>query len=205
MFEAACRASFLQTSRADVKFTGKPPLAVSLQKLPSGQHTHSSAPNLYARLPNGKVALHTRLQHGKRARSSAPAQHCAHASQLVSTLAHARPLSTARTPAKRSARTLKRTRSAPATRPARALKRTRSALYARLPKGQHTRSLAPAQHCTHTCQMVRKPAQVHLLSTVRLPNGKHTCSSAPAQQCMHACQMVSTTAQHGIARGHVGF
>ena len=94
------------------------------------------------------------------------------------------------------------------------LKRTRSALYPCLPNGKHTRSSAPAQHCTHACQMVSTPVQVHPLSTVSmaakweahplkrtrsalypcLPNGKHTRSSAPAQHCIHGCQMGSTPA-----------
>ena len=39
----------------------------------------------------------------------------------------------------------------------------------RLPIGKHTRSSAPAQHCTHPCQMVSTPAQVRPLSTVSMP------------------------------------
>ena len=69
--------------------------------------------------------------------------------------------------------------------------------------GKHTRSRAPAQHCTHASQMVSTPAQVHPLSTVSLPgNSRHTSSRAPSQHCIHpaqhcinASQMVSTPGQ----------
>ena len=39
----------------------------------------------------------------------------------------------------------------------------RSALHTRMPNGKNTRWGASAQHCTHACQIVRTPAEVHPL------------------------------------------
>ena len=57
-------------------------------------------------------ALHTCLAHGKRTRSGAPAQHCAHAWHMARAPAQVHPLSTAHMSGTWSAHPLKRTRSA---------------------------------------------------------------------------------------------
>ena len=95
------------------------------------------------------------LPNAKHTRSSAPAEHCIHACQMVGAPVQVHPLSTVKF------------FSHP-------FKCTRSALYPCLPNGKHTRSSAPAQHCIHACQMVSAPVQVHPLSTVSMP-----ASSAP--------------------------
>ena len=137
---------------------------------------------------------------GKNTRSSALAQHCIHANQMVRTPVQVHSLSTVSMPAKWSEHPCKC---------------TRSALYPCQPNGKNTRSSALAQHCIHASQMVRTPVQVHSLSTVsmpakwyehpfkctrsalypRQPNGKNTRSSALAQHCIHASQMVRTPVQ----------
>ena len=81
-------------------------------------------------------------------RSIAPAQHCTHACHIV---AHVRPLSTVRTPAKLLARPLTRTLRMPAKLKARPLTCTRTKQF------------------MHTCQIVSIPALVRPLSAVRMP------------------------------------
>ena len=89
---------------------------------------------------------------GERTRSSAPAQNCIQAHQLVSAPAQVHPLRTVSKPTNG-----KRTcSSAPAqdTSP---------------PTGKPTRSSAPAKNCIQAHQLVSTPAQVHLLRTVSKP------------------------------------
>ena len=87
---------------------------------------------------------------GKNTRTSAPAQHCIHARQMVRTPARA-PRS-ALCPCQANGKNA----------------RPRSALYPCQANGTNTRLSALAQHCIHARQMVRTPARAHL---ILCPNG----------------------------------
>ena len=156
MLLVARRASFLQTSRARVEnHPAKPPLAVVAKA------ARCTRAELYPSPPTGK---HTR--------SSAPAQNCFQAHQLVSTPVQVHPLRTVSTVSK------------PTNWQAHPFNRSRSELYPSPPTGKHTRSIAPAQNCIQAHQLVSTPAQVHPLRTVSKPT--HTRSSAPAQNRIQA-------------------
>ena len=142
----------------------RPPSTVSKHvKLPNGKHTRSSATSqhcVHARRCTRSV-LYPRMPNGY-STPGPPAQHCIHARQMVSIRC---------------------------TRPALYQKkhtRTRSALYPRMPDCKHTRSSAPAQHCSYApalyaYQTESTPAQLRPLGTVpRMPDGTHTRSRAPA-------------------------
>ena len=116
-----------------------------------------------------RSALYPCLPNGKHTRSSAPAQHCIHACQMVSTPVQVHAFQMVSTPAQAH-------QLMPAKCP---LKCTRSALYPCLPNGKHTAEV----HALSIVAMAGAPAQAHPLR-----------SSAPAQHCIHACQMVSTPA-----------
>ena len=101
-----------------------------------------------------RSALFPCQPNGKNTRSSALAQHCIHANQMVRTPVQAHSLSTVSMPAKWSEHPCKC---------------THSPLYPCQPNGKNTRASALAQHCIHASQMVRTPVQAHSLSTVSMP------------------------------------
>ena len=66
---------------------------------------------------------------------------------------------------------------------------------------KNTRLRAPAQHCTHACQM---PTCTRSALHTCLPSGKNTRSRAPDQYCTHACQLVRTpTHVHPLSTVHM--
>ena len=140
MILVARPASFLQTLRARLENHGQTPPGRSFCKslqvhpLPTGKHT----------------------------RSSAPAQNCIQAHQLVSAPVQVHPL---------------RTVSRPINWQAHPFKCTRSELYPSPPTGKRTRSSAPAQKCIQAHQLVSTPVQVHAQNCIQA----HQLVSAPLQ------------------------
>ena len=98
-----------------------------------------------------RSALYPCQPNGKNTPSSALAQRCIHANQMVRTSVQVHSLSTVPMPAKWSEHPCKC---------------TCSALYPCQPNGTNARSSALAQHCIRASQMVRTPVQVRSLSTV---------------------------------------
>ena len=156
-------------------------------RTPAQVNPRSSAPAqrcMHASHPrSGAFAPAQRSMHASHLRSSAPAQHCIYASQMVKTPVEVHPLGTVSMPAKWSKPPLKC---------------TRSALYSCQPNGKNPRS---SQHCMHACQMVGTHASQMVEPPLKctrsalypcLPNGKNPRSSAPAQRCIHASQMART-------------
>ena len=154
--------------------------------------------------------IHTHIYHEQYwHRARAPAQHCAHGSQVVRTPAHVHSLSTDRSALLQSCQPNG--------------KNTCSHEFA-----QHCRHASqivrtPAQHCTHASQMLRTPARAHSLSSARMPakwwehpltrirsalhtrqpKAKNTRARAPTQHCTHASQMVRTPAHlHPLSAAH---
>ena len=120
-----------------------------------------------------RSALYPCQRNGTNTRSSALAQHCIHASQMVrlpvqvhllSTCIHASQM--VRTPVHVHSLS---TVSMPAKWSEHPCMCTRSALYPCQPNGKNNRASALAQHCIHASQMVRTPVQAHSLSTVSMP------------------------------------
>ena len=141
-----------------------------MESAPAQEHLLSTVHNTHARHMVSTPAQEHPLS-TFRHMVSTPAQHCTHARHM---LVQEHPLSTAFMPATSQARPLKSTHSAPF--PCQA-------------HGKHTRSRAPAQHCTHSRHMVSTPAQEHPLRHME------SAPAPPVQRCIHARHMVSTPAQ----------